>query len=140
MVVVKYLCKGTGLASVCSPVPISNIPACLLKNVVKQVSQIFYPGKDHMIEKMKEKPTQPQKRKISMDQMKHNLVVLLLLAKSKSNRLPLKYNPQTAYRQIPNNRKNLIVVEVKQLNQNHQIPKLMLKLGAILNFARNSQK
>ena len=34
-----------------------------------------------MIEKMKEKPTQLQKRKRPMDQMKHNLVVLLLLAK-----------------------------------------------------------
>ena len=34
-----------------------------------------------MIEKMKEKPTQPQKRKRPMDQMKHNLVVMLLLAK-----------------------------------------------------------
>ena len=34
-----------------------------------------------MMEKMKEKPTQPQKRKRPMDQMKHNLVVLLLLAK-----------------------------------------------------------
>ena len=62
MVVVKYLCKGTGLANI----PISNIPVCLLKNMVK---------------KMKEKPTQPQKRKKPMDQMKHNLVVLLLLAK-----------------------------------------------------------
>ena len=49
--------------------------------MVKQVSQIFHPGKDHMIEKMKEKPTQPRKRKRPMDQMKHNLVVLLLLAK-----------------------------------------------------------
>ena len=77
MVVVKYLCKGTGLVNI----PVSNIPVCLFKNVVKQVSQIFYPGKDHMIEKMKEKPTQPQKRKRPMDQMKHNLVVLLLLAK-----------------------------------------------------------
>ena len=34
-----------------------------------------------MIEKMKKKPTQPQKRKRLMDQMKHNLVVLLLLVK-----------------------------------------------------------
>ena len=40
---------------------------------------LSYP--DHMIEKMKEKPTQPQKRKRPMEQMKRNLVVLLLLAK-----------------------------------------------------------
>ena len=36
MVIVKYLCKGTGLANI----PVSNIPVCLLKNVVKQVSQL----------------------------------------------------------------------------------------------------
>ena len=59
MVIVKYLCEGTGLANI----PVSNIPVCLLKNVVKQVSQLFYPGKDHMIEKMKERPTQPKKKK-----------------------------------------------------------------------------
>ena len=40
--------------------------------------------------------TNPTEKKRPMDQMKHNLVVLLLLAKSKSNRLPLKYNSQTA--------------------------------------------
>ena len=41
------------------------------------------------------KTNQIAKKKRPMAQVKHNLVVLLLLAKSKSNRLPLKYNLQT---------------------------------------------
>ena len=73
MVIVKYLYRRTGLAiertslaierTGLANIPVSNIPVCLLKNVVKQVSQLFYPAKDHMIEKMKERPTQPKKER-----------------------------------------------------------------------------
>ena len=68
-------------------------------------------------------PTAQKKR--PMDQMKHNLAVLLLLAKVQVEQIATEIQSADSERQIPHNLKNLIVAEVKQLNQNHQIPKLM---------------
>ena len=109
-------------------------------NVVKQVSQIFYPGKDHMIEKMKEKPTQPQKRKKTMDQMKHNLVVLLLLAKVQVEQIATEIQSadsvtsDTQQPEEPYRHRN------KAAESESPNSEINVKLDAILNFSRNSQK
>ena len=59
MIIVKDLCKGTGSANV----PVGNIPVCLLKNVVKQVSAILSRKRPHNREDEGEtNPTEKKKK------------------------------------------------------------------------------